>query len=170
MRRIHPAEWLQTTIARTRHFTGYTDWFPGTTSPVHVGAYERHFADSMIHRPDQAMQWWDGACWRTAQNGPADRHQVGDYPAWRGLLARFLAGQEVILLRGSRGRFTGPGCERQVRARLDSIDVCQLVRCTLLEDDPLATMAPIKTGESGCWHGLSFLQVGLAPCATEPAC
>ena len=70
---------------------------------------------------------------------------------------QFVAGQEVALIRGGRGRTTGPGCERKVRARLGSIDPMGNVRCTLLEDDPLATTSPYKVGESCNWYGLSFL-------------
>lgn len=67
-----------------------------------------------------------------------------------------LLGQEFRLRRGSRGRTVGEGCDRIVRARLDRVEN-QMVFATLLEDDPLATAAPKKTGESGIWHGLSFI-------------
>ena len=71
---------------------------------------------------------------------------------------RFDPGQEVTLNRGSILRTTGPGCERKVRARLNSIDPSGNVHCTLIEDDPLAATHPYKSGESGNWRGLSFLE------------
>lgn len=67
-----------------------------------------------------------------------------------------LLGEEIRLRRGGRGRTVGPGCERLVRARLDRLDGHN-VFATLLEDDPLATTDPKRTGESGVWHGLSFI-------------
>lgn len=74
-------------------------------------------------------------------------------------------GQEVFILRGSRGRVEGPGHERKVRARLDRVGrVC--INATLLEDDPHATVAPFKAGHQGVWHGHSFV-VPLTPCALE---
>ena len=68
-------------------------------------------------------------------------------------------GEEVVLIRGSRGRplGSGPGHERCLRARLDAFQA-GTVYCTLLEDDPNATVAPFKSGESGVWHGLSFIR------------
>lgn len=67
-----------------------------------------------------------------------------------------LLGQEIVLRRGSRGRATGQGCERTVCARLDRVDGI-MVFATLLEDDPMASLAPFKANESGLWHGLSFI-------------
>jgi hypothetical protein len=157
MPRIDPIEWLQVTIDRTQHHEGMTDWYPGSVSPVHVGMYERHFTDSQVNPPEASWHWWNGKSWLTEPNGTPHWRQVGDYPAWRGMTKRFEACQEVTLIRGGRGRRTGPGCERKVRARLDSIDPIGNVRCTLLEDDPLSTTHPYKTGESGGWNGLSFL-------------
>ena len=73
-----------------------------------------------------------------------------------------MLGREIQLCRDSRGRMSGPGSERLVRARLDRVDG-HLVHATLLEDDPLATTAPHRVGESGCWHGLSFIDGYEAP-------
>lgn len=73
-----------------------------------------------------------------------------------------MLGREIQLCRGSRGRMSGPGSERLVRARLDRVDG-QVVHATLLEDDPLATTAPHRVGESGYWHGLSFIHGYEAP-------
>lgn len=67
-----------------------------------------------------------------------------------------LMGKEIGLRRGSRSRSLGPGCERIVRARLDKVEY-ECVHATLLDDDPLATIGPMKAGESGVWHGLSFI-------------
>lgn len=157
MAKIDPIEWLRIAIQRKPQSKGFTEWFPGTISPVHVGLYERHFTDSMINRPEDSWQWWDGTHWRVSETGNVHWLQVGEYPAWRGLACRFVTGQEVTLTRGSRGRSTGQGCERKIRARLNSIDPCGLVSCTLLEDDSLATASPFLAGERGSWHGLSFL-------------
>lgn len=68
-------------------------------------------------------------------------------------------GREVILVRGSRGRLEGAGRERRLRARLDKVEHVN-VYATLLEDDPEATVAPFKAGESGIWHGHSFVEIG----------
>ncbi len=67
-------------------------------------------------------------------------------------------GDEVILVRGSRGRGpeTGPGFERKVRAKYLGGDAVN-VFCELLEDDPHGG-APTKAGETGMWHGDSFIQ------------
>lgn len=67
-----------------------------------------------------------------------------------------LLGKDILLNRGSAARTVGPGCDRQVRARLDQVDGI-MVYATLLEDDPWATVAPFKAGEAGAWHGLSFI-------------
>lgn len=67
-----------------------------------------------------------------------------------------LLGEEIRLRRGGRGRTVGPGCDRLVRARLDRVEGSN-VFATLLEDDPLATTDPKLAGESGIWHGLSFI-------------
>ena len=63
------------------------------------------------------MQYWDGEFWLTREGKPHWR-QVGDYPAWRGFARELHAGQEIIILRGSRGRQEGQGRERRVRAQL----------------------------------------------------
>lgn len=47
--------------------------------------------------------------------------------------------------------------ERRVRARLDEVDG-HFVHATLLEDDPNAICPPKLAGESGTWHGLSFVE------------
>lgn len=70
---------------------------------------------------------------------------------------RELVGKEITLIRGSRGRTRGPGMEREVRAMLDAVEG-GMVFATLLEDDPLATVKPHKAGESGVWHGRSFVK------------
>jgi hypothetical protein len=69
-------------------------------------------------------------------------------------------GDEVILIRGSRGRGpdSGPGFERQVRARYLGGNGPLDLKCELLEDDPHATVAPFKAGEVGIWHGESFIK------------
>ena len=67
-------------------------------------------------------------------------------------------GDEVILVRGSRGRGpeTGPGFEREVRARYLGGDAVNVI-CQLLEDDPHGGI-PTRAGEIGCWHGDSFIK------------
>ncbi len=67
-------------------------------------------------------------------------------------------GQDVILIRGSRGRGpeTGPGFEREVRARYLGGDELNII-CELLQDDPHGGI-PTKAGEIGCWHGESFIK------------
>ena len=157
MAKINPIAWLAVATERAGPRSGLTEWFAGTVSPVHVGLYERYFTDSSLNPPCDSLQYWDGAHWRVSAGGQAHWHQVGAYPAWRGMTVHFEAGQEVKLLRGSRGQLSGQGCERTLRARLESIDAGGNVCCTLLEDDPLATVAPTKAGERGYWHGLSFL-------------
>lgn len=68
-------------------------------------------------------------------------------------------GDEVTLIRGSRGRGpdSGPGYERKVKARYVAGDAFNVV-CELLEDDPDATTAPFRRGERGLWHGESFVR------------
>jgi len=66
-------------------------------------------------------------------------------------------GDVVILTRGSRGRRSGPGHEREVLARYIGAKNI-MVYCELLEDDPDATTAPFKAGERGIWHGRSFIR------------
>lgn len=68
-----------------------------------------------------------------------------------------LIGKEVLIIRGSRGKTDGPGRERAVRCMLDAVDG-QMVHATLLEDDPDATVAPRNCGDSGTWHGHSFVR------------
>lgn len=67
-------------------------------------------------------------------------------------------GDEVVLIRGGRGRGpeTGHGFEREVRAKYLGGDSAN-VFCELLEDDPHG-IAPNKAGETGLWHGDSFLR------------
>lgn len=155
MPRISPQEWLAV-VERLRPRTeGLTDWFPGDVTPAHQGWYERFFTDSTAIASGHSMQYWDGQSWLIEAGRPHWR-QVGDYPAWRGITRKLSAGQEIILVRGSRGRVDGPGRERRVRARLVSATTTN-VHAVLLEDDPLATTAPYKAGEAGVWHGLSFL-------------
>lgn len=91
------------------------------------------------------------AAWRQLQAAPYQRPD-GIKP-----------GDEVTLIRGRRGRGpeSGPGFQRKLRARYisgDRFHVC----CTLLEDDPDATVAPYKAGEDGYWHGASFIEPILA--------
>lgn len=155
MPRIDPQEWLAVAERLRPRAEGLTNWFPGNIAPAHVGWYERYFTDSTIIPPGDSMQYWDGRFWLTKQ-GRQHWRQVGDYPAWRGATSRLRAGQEIVLVRGSRGRSSGPGCERSVRARLMSATPYN-VHAVLLDDDPLAATAPYKAGEVGVWHGLSFL-------------
>lgn len=68
-----------------------------------------------------------------------------------------LIGKEVLIIRGSRGKTDGPGRERAVRCMLDAVDG-QMVHATLLEDDHDATCAPWHCGDSGTWHGHSFVR------------
>lgn len=68
-----------------------------------------------------------------------------------------LIGKEVLIIRGSRGKSSGPGRERAVRCMLDAVDG-QMVHATLLEDDQDATCAPWHCGDSGTWHGHSFVR------------
>lgn len=68
-----------------------------------------------------------------------------------------LLGQEVLIIRGSRGKTDGPGRERAVRCMLDAVEG-QMVHATLLEDDPDATVAPWRCGDTGTWHGRSFVR------------
>ena len=61
---------------------GCTAWFSGDIAPVHVGYYERYYVDGLY------LHYWDGACWKHDNKPDTAPHwrQVGDYPAWRGLL------------------------------------------------------------------------------------
>lgn len=68
-----------------------------------------------------------------------------------------LLGKAIVLVRGSSSRLSGPGCKRQVSARLNRVEG-GMVFATLLQDDPLAATPPYKSGESGIWHGLSFVK------------
>lgn len=68
-----------------------------------------------------------------------------------------LVGQPVHLVRGARGRTEGPGHERRVMARLDSVSL-NLVMATLLQDDPVASTPPHNAGEQGTWHGYSVVE------------
>jgi hypothetical protein len=159
MSTISPLAWAEEANRLRPKSDGLTDWFPGTNAPAHEGTYERYFTDSTICAPEASLQYWDGQLWLTAQGVPHKR-QLGDYPAWRGLCQQLMAGQVITLLRGSRTRNTGPGCLRRVRATLLSASPGNL-HAVLLEDDPLATARPNKTGESGTWHGLSFIDHAL---------
>lgn len=69
-----------------------------------------------------------------------------------------LPGDEVILIRGGRGRGpeTGYGFEREVRAKYLGGDEINVI-CELLEDDPHGG-SPNKAGETGVWHGESFIR------------
>lgn len=80
---IDPKKWVEKANERRPKLPGTTEWFDGTTAPVHAGWYERHFTDSMSIG-DATMQWWDGEFWRGRPSGAAHWRQVGDYPAWRG--------------------------------------------------------------------------------------
>ncbi len=71
---------------------------------------------------------------------------------------RALVGQEVVLLRGSRGRLDGMGHERRVGARQDDANA-HMIHATLLEDDSHASSPPFKARETGSWHGLSFVEL-----------
>ena len=156
MPRIDPLEWLSVANLRRPRYEGLTEWHPGTVAPAHVGWYERHFTDSTICEPSVSMHYWDGLRWLTEQGKPHWR-QVGDYPAWRGSTRNLRVGQQIVLIRGSRGRREGPGCERRVRAQLIAATAYN-VHAVLLEDDALATSSPKRNGEAGVWHGLSFIE------------
>lgn len=158
MPKIDPTQWLAKVSEYRPQTEGLTAWFSGEVAPARVGWYERFFTDSTVLAADLSMQYWDGQSWLTA-DGRRHWRQVGDYPAWRGLTRELRKGQEIVLLRGSRGRTNGPGCERRVRALLISATPHN-VAAELLQDDPLATVAPQKTGERGIWHGLSFVGCG----------
>lgn len=155
MPKIDPTQWLARASEFRPQTEGLTAWFSGKVAPARVGWYERFFTDSTVLAADQSMQYWDGHFWLTA-DGRRHWRQVGDYPAWRGLIRELREGQEIVLLRGARGRTSGPGCERRVRALLISATPHN-VAAELLQDDPLATAAPQKAGEKGVWHGLSFV-------------
>lgn len=141
--------WLLFTRREHPRQTGLTDWLSGNQSPVHAGWYERSFTDSLI------FHYWDGEKWLTRDGKPHWR-QVGDYPAWRGLTQQFNIGDEIQLFRGGANKI-GIGCKREIRAKLNYIDTNHMISCTLLEDDPLASMSPFKSGETGLWNGLSFI-------------
>lgn len=85
VRAIDPAEWLKVANARAKKTRRVTPWFPGTTRPVRIGYYERHFTDSQIVDAKYSLHWWDGLVWRATPNSVAHWRQVGDYPCWRGL-------------------------------------------------------------------------------------
>ncbi len=166
---IIPHQWLE--VANSNHPSNsyLSAWFDGSQRPNSVGWYERYFSQTTrtkISKIVKSFQWWDGEFWLEKPGGKKSKLQVGSHPAWRGLSMKLNNGDEVTLLRGSKGRpagLVGSGCERRVRARLDSIDASMNVFCTLLEDDPMATVHPTMAGESGCWHGLSFLFQGSNP-------
>jgi hypothetical protein len=81
---IDPIKWLEVANHRNPKLPFTTPWFDGTTKPVRVGFYERHFTDSR-DIGDWTMQYWDGEFWRARPDRPPHWRQVGDYPAWRGL-------------------------------------------------------------------------------------
>lgn len=87
--KIDPIKWLETANQRRPKLPNTTEWFDGTTAPVHAGWYERHFTDSPSIG-DATMQWWDGMSWyaRPCDVFPHWR-QVGDYPCWRGRSERW---------------------------------------------------------------------------------
>lgn len=90
--------------------------------------------------------------------GPRARWTLVREPSAQEIAVRALVGQEVVLLRGSHGRLDGMGRERRVRARLDGANA-HMIHATLLEDDAYASSPPFKAGESGGWHGLSFVEL-----------
>lgn len=159
MSKISPEEWLATANLRRPPREHVSPWYSGRTRPKTIGWYERHFESSKNYEMHKSSQWWDGAHWLLAPGGGLAKEQVGAYPSWRGLTREIHIGDDVTLIRGSRRRTSGPGCERRIKARLDSIDCHLNVFCTLLEDDPLATTSPYRAGQSGLWHGLSFLAI-----------
>ncbi len=60
--------------------------------------------------------------------------------------------------RGSDGREPGDkGCTRYVEAKLIGGRGNE-VYCTILEDDPLATVGPFKSGENGHWSKGCFVE------------
>lgn len=82
---ISPAEWLDVANRRRPKLPHTTEWFDGTTAPTLPGWYERHFTDSP-RIGHATMQWWDGEFWRAHPEWAMHWRQVGDYPAWRGLM------------------------------------------------------------------------------------
>lgn len=81
---IDPILWRDFASERCPKLPFTTEWFDGTTHPVRVGFYERHFTDSMTIGT-ASFQYWDGKCWRSRPENPPHWRQVGDYPAWRGI-------------------------------------------------------------------------------------
>lgn len=73
-----------------------TNWYHGSTSPVRVGYYERHFSDGIF------AQWWDGEFWLTKEGGIRHWRQVGDYPTWRGRRVWVLIDRSGCYLTGLR--------------------------------------------------------------------
>lgn len=78
MSRIDPTTWLAHVNA---NHPGA--WNHGAIHPARRGWHERHFTDG-THQ-----HWWDGAKWLSAPGGAAHWRQVGDYPAWRRIPARW---------------------------------------------------------------------------------
>lgn len=85
---IDPRQWVAVANERRPQMPGLTPWFDGTTAPVRLGWYERHFTDSP-NIGDSTMQYWSGKCWMSHPMEKPHWRQVGDYPAWRGLDAEF---------------------------------------------------------------------------------
>lgn len=81
---IDPILWRDFASERCPKLPFTTEWFDGTTKPVRVGWYERHFTDSM-YIGNFSMQYWDGKHWRSRPDSIPHWRQVGDYPAWRGI-------------------------------------------------------------------------------------
>jgi hypothetical protein len=86
---ICPLAWVAVAEHRAPHKDGLTHWFSGNIAPAREGWYERHFTDSQMV-PDASVQFWNGVNWLSKRGGEPHWRQVGDYPAWRGLIARWL--------------------------------------------------------------------------------
>ena len=81
----NPAQWLAhietcETCGNIPRPQGVTPWISGAKSPRRSGWYERIFTDGVFRH------FWDGACWKAQRYAGAHWRQVGDYPAWRGLM------------------------------------------------------------------------------------
>jgi hypothetical protein len=81
----NPATWLTHIEACRWHKEAtapfaVTPWFSGALAPVRKGNYDRLFTDG-IYR-----QRWDGKYWYSPTADKPHWRQVGDYPAWRGLM------------------------------------------------------------------------------------
>ena len=66
----------------------YTDWYPAEVKPVHVGFYQRRYAEHEfeIYEPAQIPDYWDGKRWLLNWNGNISGEiQLLTSLPWRGL-------------------------------------------------------------------------------------